>query len=241
MSQFIKSLLNLLAKGPQVTLVTSPGDLLSLLVHHFHLQVEGTTDALHRSALFQKWCAQDVENSAFGAYGPMQSQNLAGKNTFLILHSLTQYTPKDHVFGVLKGWIDSKKPTRIVMIASKADVEHYVHPKDRRVFEIAHIPSQFPFTNCCSNTSCPTSIVLILNKESMLSDPIDWPSLKNDLRDWADSLHIELSIPDWTDKLFLERAFSSHGPRAAPSEAHFSGCIYRFFDPLAPRRLRRST
>ena len=70
----------------------------------------------------------------------------------------------------------------------------------------------------------------------MLSDPIDWPSLKNNLRDWADSLHIELSIPDWTDKLFLERAFPSHGPRAAPSEAHASGCIYRFFDALAPRR-----
>jgi hypothetical protein len=40
------------------------------------------------------------------------------------------------------------------------------------------------------------SIVLALNKESMLLDPIDWNAFKHDIREWAEHHVPEHVIPD---------------------------------------------
>ena len=129
------------------------------------------------------------------------------------------------------------------MIAPRGEIDKWFHPKDRQVLEIAQINRDFLFEpNSDKDLPLlqmlgPTSIVLMINKESMLIDPIDWSTLKNNLRVWADSIHIDLSIPDWTDKLFLERAFPQHKPRVAPiTQNDTNCCVYRFFDPLAPMR-----
>jgi hypothetical protein len=232
-NQFLASLRTLISKK-QGQPLTPPSHLTSLLVLHFHLQIEGTTDAFHRSTVFQGWCSQDIEDRAFGAYGPILEQNLSGKNTLLILHRLTQSIPKDEIFETVMGWVGSRKPTRVLVIAPSTDVEGWVHPKNRRIFEIAQVVG-FPFTNAKS-LSGSTSLVLIVNKESMLLDPIDWPAIKNDLTDWANLLQIEVSIPEWTDKRFLERAFPSHRPRTPSLPISSVGCIYRFLDPHAPNR-----
>ena len=45
----------------------------------------------------------------------------------------------------------------------------------------------------------PVSIILVLNKESMLLDPIDWPSLKSDLSNWAAARPGTLLISEHTN------------------------------------------
>jgi hypothetical protein len=87
---------------------------------------------------------------------------------------------------------------------------NHLHPQDNRVFEIARIPTGFPFDNNAHYPKIPIqeiesiSILLIVNKESMMLDPFDWPDLKKDLIRWANAVPLDLLIPEWTDKLFLE-------------------------------------
>jgi len=62
-----------------------PHNLLTTLVTNLHLQIEGETNAVHRSPLFQEWCSSDKNDSSFGSRGPIRSQSLAGHNTFLLM------------------------------------------------------------------------------------------------------------------------------------------------------------
>ena len=83
-------------------------------------------------------------------------------------------------------------------------------PKNRNFLEIARIPGAFPVTyNDSADSkhylSDSISIVLALNKESMLLDPIDWNAFKHDFREWAEHYVPEYVTPGWTDKLFQER------------------------------------
>ena len=115
------------------------------------------------------------------------------------------------------NWVDSKKPTRIILITATSKALNHLHPQDTRVFEIAWIPAGFPFSNA-HDPKAPIqeiesiSILLIVNKESMMLDPFDWPALKKDFIRWANAVPIDLLIPEWTDKLFLERAFATQSP-----------------------------
>jgi len=56
--------------------------LLPILVEEFRLQVEGCTDALHHSTLFEWWCSSDPMDSKFGSLGTFTESQLAGKNIF---------------------------------------------------------------------------------------------------------------------------------------------------------------
>ncbi|HEY4831749.1 MAG TPA: hypothetical protein VIH61_04225 [Waddliaceae bacterium] len=62
------------------------------------------------------------------------------------------------------------------------------------------------------------SIVLALNKESMLLDPIDWPALKSDLIEWAAKQCPGLVVSTATDKLFRERVIPGHRARVRYQE-----------------------
>ena len=66
-----------------------------------------------------------------------------------------------------------------------------------------------------SHSADAMSIALVINKESMLLDPIDWPALKSGLQEWADDENWYMSIPDWTNKLFLERTVPNQSARVA--------------------------
>ena len=62
--------------------------------------------------------------------------------------------------------------------------------------------------------SAPMSLLLAVNKESMVVDPINWSSLSSKLKETA--LHWssgQLTIPDHTDALFRERTHLSYPPR----------------------------
>jgi hypothetical protein len=224
---------------------TAPNQLLFLLVRHFHIQVEGTTDILHKSLLLREWCSPDEADKAFGALGSLMSQNLAGKNCFIILHWITAHNPeiKQQFYRLIKEWIGTKKATRVIILGPTRELKDWFHPKDRQFFEIAQFDEHSsPLQNnhhhgqldrCATDT---TSIALMLNKESMLLDPIDWPALKCDLQEWADHEQLALSIPDWTNKLFLERATHNHSARLQPPSQLASSSVYHFFDAHSPKR-----
>jgi hypothetical protein len=82
----------------------------------------------------------------------------------------------------------------------------------------------------------PVSIVLVLNRESMLLDPVDWSSLKADLRDWAIAHSRSIEIPEYTDNRFRERVPASYKPREVYHKRDLSRSVYHFFDSHSPRR-----
>jgi hypothetical protein len=225
---------------------TAPHQLLSVLVRHFHIQMEGTTDVLRKSSLLREWCSPDESDKAFGALGSLMSQNLAGKNCFIILQWITAHNPaiKNQFYHLIKEWVGTKKATRLIILGPTRELKDWFHPKDRQFFEIAQFNEHSsPLQNnyhhhqldhCALDT---TSVALVLNKESMLLDPIDWPALKRDLQEWADHEQLALSILDWTNKLFLERAPPSHYARVQPaSQIRTASSVYHFFDAHSPKR-----
>ena len=83
----------------------------------------------------------------------------------------------------------------------------------------------------------PTSLVLIMNKKSMVLDPIDWPRFKDEILEWAALLQLEITIPEWTNQLFLERSLPLRGTRVPVNLTPYDlGHVYRFFNPFVPRR-----
>ena len=82
------------------------------------------------------------------------------------------------------------------------------------------------------------SIILALNQESMLIDPIQWDDFKKALLLWGEENNLNLNIPDLTDNLFNERTPLTHSSRLK-CETSFSCAsgVYNFFDPTCvPKR-----
>ena len=162
-----------------------PHNLLTLLVQKLHLQIEGQTNAVHRSPLFQEWCSSDQIDSAFGSRGPIRSQSLAGHNTFILMIDMDRETRME-LIALFRTWLSSKKPTRLVIITPRKDVEAWLRPRDRRFLELG-FSTDFPFVHSTAHLTKSTlirsnhetiSILLALNKESMALDPIDWHARK---------------------------------------------------------------
>jgi len=123
---------------------------------------------------------------SFGARGPLREQDLAGYNSFILFHKMDKRS-RAEILTQIQSWASKKKPTRVVLIAPREDVEPLLRPFDRKFLELATSDDNFPFMHRSTfrsdttRSSKPISIVLVLNKESMLVDPINWPSLKRAL------------------------------------------------------------
>ena len=126
-----------------------------------------------------------------------------------------------------------KLPTRFVIVSPC--FENPIQLK-RNLIEIATISSGFPLRrsefmlDSTFKSSCPYSIYLVLNKESMRIDPIDWEKLKSELSHWRLNLCPELQIPSLTDSLFNERTPLRHSPRTGNENAKLQDGVYHFFD-----------
>ena len=90
--------------------------------------------------------------------------------------------------------LDSLDPTRIVVVGKSAHFGKYL--KDRRILPLAVIEDYW---------GSQISIVLAINKFSMMADPISWPSLASKLREGGEKLNYQLRIQESTEKLFNER------------------------------------
>jgi len=82
-----------------------------------------------------------------------------------------------------------------------------------------------------------------MNKESMLTDPINWEFFKEQLSRWSADGHLGIvSVPDTANTLFTERSPLLHNPRALSRQqknlALESCSIINFFDAYAPKKPR---
>ena len=177
----------------------------------------------------------------FGASGSIWESDLSSKNSLINLFWLHSAEGKrnDELYQLMKRWISRKSPTRCILIGPTCDIANWCHPKDRRFLEIARIPSALPviygdFRSIPgSHLSESTSLVLALNKESMLLDPFDWATIKHDIREWGEIHGLRTDAPDWTNNLFRERAPLTHQPRHSPCGIPTQLNVFKFFDSRA--------
>ena len=125
-----------------------------------------------------------------------------------------------------------------MLIAPSQDVEPFLRPTDRHLLGLArtrNLPLVHSKT-CEGEISLirslePISIVLALNKESMILDPIDWPALKKDIREWGERYCPDLVISDVCDALFKDRLPPSHSARVGYKPTPEPCGAYHFFFP----------
>jgi hypothetical protein len=225
---------------------TLPKSLVHLLSQRLGLFVEARTNSLHHSSIFKNWYSDDADR-AFGAEGSMMEVSLSGKNALL------QYYPEDKkgefdlLCNRIRDQIVSINPTRIVVIMPTDRVADIANPFRRAFLEIARFPVDFPFIPPGSYRNelqgAPyhlspqsISIFVVLNKESMIMDPIDWPKLTEALKGWSRSVCPNMAIPELTDQLFRERSYVTLNPRAQTGPPPIESNIYHFFDSRLPIR-----
>ena len=114
--------------------------------------------------------------------------------------------------------------------------------KRRDVFELARIRANFSFLTITQsiatsivNAGCSISLILALNKESCLIDPIDWTVFKNEILDWATQKSLALEFIEDTGKKFRERTTPAHNPRSRPTGRRTSSHVYNLFSVTPPR------
>jgi len=131
--------------------------------------------------------------------------------------------------------LNSKTPTRLILVTETCPFLNH-----NALLKVALIPSDFPFVVpvapqlTYSNRS--VEIILALNRESMLIDPINWERLSGRMREWGKIMCPNLTIIPRTDHLFGERTRGSHNPRYCKAQSQKASSIYQFFDPESPIR-----
>ena len=141
---------------------------------------------------------------------------------------------------ILSETLQTTAPSRFVCLLPKPEKlpSHFL--------ELAIFNSSAPILTNGNLTSTPVamSLVLAMNKESMLIDPIIWDLFKSRLiklsGGWPPGL---LQIPLQTDALFKERSPLLHPPRSISKHPINvllqSSSIINFFDAYAPKNPRR--
>ena len=207
----------------------APSSLLSILVPRLSIQMECYTDPLNRSPLIAKWHSSNNSAMPFGASTSSIEELLPGQNTLIVLSG--DVKPPD--IRMLSEILTVDKSTRLLALGPVNVLNPLILPASRWYMELARIDSGFPFlTTDFSNegivpSASPVSIILCLNRRSLVLDPIDWFGLRNDLIEWADSKNIHIVIPKLTDARFRERLIPSSNTRPgiiknpAPSVLHF--------------------
>ena len=171
---------------------------LKLLIGVFSLNVEGSTNPLQHFAGFEQWYSLEPEDRVFGAAGNFFDSNLAGTNSFIFpsLDSVERSIQK------ASSIIESPAPSRVLMLIP-SNVDH-------KFLKIADVYDCPVFSDGVSSSEL--SLVLALNKESLVLDPIDWTAAYSQLKEWS----ANVQIPGLTDALFKERIPIS-GPCRASS------------------------
>jgi hypothetical protein len=161
------------------------------------------------------------------------TSTIQGSNAFLF------HGPKDHIntqglLQVLSEALNTNLPTRFVcLVPSQEKIpSHFL--------ELATFHQGSPLFGGFGTTdfasTCPMSLILAANKESLLIDPINWGRLVERLQNW--SVEKFISIPKTTDALFRERENLSHPPRSIskhPKLSILNDCsLMNFYDPFAP-------
>jgi hypothetical protein len=176
---------------------------------------------------------------AFGSLGSFQEVNLMGKNVLFVVEEKCLTTS---LFDSIRVSVNSNQPTRFVIVSPC--FEHPTQLK-RNLLEIASIPSGFPLLRSevadsrAYATDVSYAITMVINRESMKIDPIDWEKFKNELIQWSLQECPKLQFSSLTDNLFNERTPLNHAPRMGKPPQPPRGGVYHFFD--SERKPRNET
>jgi len=183
------------------------------------------------SPLFEDWTSINGSDVPFGAKLWNTTSLHSGTNSFLFQPPNSQIKV-DGLMEILSETLQTTAPSRFVCLLPKPEKlpSHFL--------ELAIFNSSAPILTNGNLTSTPVamSLVLAMNKESMLIDPIIWDLFKSRLiklsGGWPPGL---LLIPLQTDALFKERSPLLHPPRSISK--HPINFYHRLstFDAYAPR------
>jgi len=216
-------------------------DLLTLLASCFNLGVEGNSSALRRCIAFPEWCSESSNDLWFGAKSsPLQLACRGLNSYFNLLPSSDDFNTK--ILAQTRLSLDSIEPTRVLIVGS-ADLLRHVEC-DRRFFHVAGVEAA---------GRAKFSIVLAINKTSMMMDPISWYGFKAKLQDWADIVGSRVVIPisqthcSWKGAYRLIKV-DSHRTEVSPKlkfirswkPLHNLDGNLQTFTPLYPRKLLTS-
>ena len=206
--------------------VDLPADLLLIIVQELSLWIEAKTDSIHRNRIFSEWYSLNWDDSDFGSQGTPLFMSFRGGNTYLnLLNDADHFVEK--MIELLQEHLSSPAPTRTLIVGDAKLMSKY--PKDPRFMPIGEVESA---------VLGRISMVLVLNKASMIVDPISWDSLVSKISDWSNKSSTRVIFSMNTDALFRERLHPRHRPRARTLEMSHGSGIYSFFEPRS--QLERS-
>jgi hypothetical protein len=239
-NSFVKDLTCSVQKRYPIPCVQLRQDLTALLVKAFVLQTHGFTDVLNYSNLFEDWTSINQSDVPFGAKLWTTPTLHSGTNSFFFQPPGTQTNIRE-LMNVLNEALQPKLPSRFLCVIPQQDKlpPHFL--------ELVTFKTSSPLLSRNGNIS-PTlatmSLVLAMNKESMLTDPINWIEFKDCLTKWSGDWPPELlSISAQSDALFAERSSSVHSPRALSKHPLTvllqSSTTINFFDAYRPKKPSR--
>ena len=145
--------------------VDLPAYLLLIIVQELSLWVEGKTDSTHRNRIFSEWYSLNLDDSDFGSQGSPLVMSFRGGNTYLnLLNDADHFVEK--MIDLLQEHLSSNAPTRTLIVGDAKLMSKY--SKDPRFMPIVEIENALLGR---------ILMVLVLNKASMIVDPISWDSL----------------------------------------------------------------
>jgi hypothetical protein len=200
--------------------------LLSLLVERFALQIELFPNLLCKSTLIRDWLSHDPDDGNFAAETGPEEDVLPGRNSFI-------FKPDGGpILDQFEAIMRSHQPTRIICLAPTEEITSLAH-QHRQWLEIARFERGIPLisveTSLSHVVSSSFSIGLFINRESLIFDSLNWAEFKEEIREWAASYGIALTVPMITDNLFKERALPTSRGRTVVFPSSSSG-LFHFFD-----------
>ena len=172
-----------------------PRSLLQILSVEFKLSVEGISNVLSHQELFPDWCSNDPADKWFGARKCALEEDFSGY--FNCINETKEFT--EQLLARLFQALDSQRPTRAVIVAPLTFLSGHKHTL------LLPLCSLNWDRELSQEHSPKLSVVLALNKESMLIDPIFWTAFCVKLREWSHQNRVPATIPERTDWLFKER------------------------------------
>ena len=195
--------------------------------------MHGLTDSLHVSPLFEEWSSVCPEDVPFGAKLWSDVNLHQGSNVFFF-HGPDDRINTKGLLEVLAESLVTKLPTRYVCLVPSQE------KLPSNFLELAIIHPGAPLYGCngsegCLST-CPMSIILAANKESLQVDPINWEKFLGKCYQCLNGEFI--TINHITDSLFRERITLQHSPRTLSKQSEntiLKSCsIINFYDAYAP-------
>ena len=187
--------------------------------------------SLYKPRVFQTpWIFHPVSTN-----GPLQTQV---SNTFFF-RAPNHSADTQGLLGIIAESLETKAPTRAVCLIPKQ--ENLPH-SFLELFTIQASCPLFGYDQSVESVSpCDMSVVLSLNKESMVIDPIQWDSFTSKIRCWSQYWPPDsVSLSQRTCDLFRERVSLSHLPRTLSKQPQNvilkSSSALCFYDAFSSKR-----